>query len=119
MPRVSNATVMLLAALEQGPGTVQELAERAGVPFLSARTLLGNMMARRRVVRVDGLTKFVGVAGRAIYALPGSVEPAPPPMLPRDKAPLVQRRDPCPRCGVRADLGCKHRAAEQPERLAW
>lgn len=27
-------------------------------------------------------------------------------------------RDPCPRCGVRGDLGCKHRPAEQPEEVA-
>lgn len=27
-------------------------------------------------------------------------------------------RDPCPRCGVRGDLGCKHRPAGQPEEVA-
>lgn len=37
----------------------------------------------------------------------------------RGPHPVVRvTRDPCPRCGVRADLGCKHRPAEQPEMIA-
>lgn len=33
---------------------------------------------------------------------------------PRPGGPVLVNRDPCPRCGTRGDIGCKHRQGERP-----
>jgi hypothetical protein len=45
---------------------------------------------------------YVGKPGRSIHQVRDRIQFAPPPIAPRD---------PCWRCGVRADVGCDHSRA--------
>lgn len=36
---------------------------------------------------------------------------------PRPKGPILVHRDPCPMCGARGDVGCRHQLPSKPEVL--
>lgn len=103
----------IMAALRTGPKTTADLVNEVGIKSAYVARTCSRLMQKGLVRRVDD---GYGRGSRARYALAdGSAPPLP---IRRVEAksrrvaeyPAHQHvyRDPCPFCGVRADIGCRH-----------
>lgn len=115
---MSNTAI--LHALKRGPMATSQLLKFTGSCSADVSRTCSGLIADGRIKRIDGRS---GRGTRAIYALVDSDAPI------RDEIPKVRRshtvgvaapvvsearyvqRDPCGFCGVRADIGCRHRVA--------
>jgi len=111
----------ILAALAKGPATTAQLAEQLHQPSAYIARDCAKLIEAGRAKRIDG---GAGRGGKAVYALAefdGEAIRADQILttvaLPRRKTEgavgssehlTFVSRDPCPRCGVRGDLGCRH-----------
>lgn len=110
----------ILAALKTGPKTTEQLLQVTGTCSADISRDCAGLRHAGLVKRVDGGS---GRGSRAIYALVDDVVTTlPPPFRPRrvsldlanTKQPpipeVLVHRDPCVKCGIRADIGCKHQS---------
>lgn len=127
MRGVVIAQERILRELAAGPRTSGQLALAIGRDRAATYRNCRALQDRGLIKRIDGTP---GRGGIAVYALIG--DDTAPPETSRDRAgrqpagafnqggnvPLPDSRvdrDPCFKCGVRADLGCRHRAATERE----
>lgn len=107
----------ILSALKTGPKTTAELlALRAGASSAYIARSCAELIKRGQIVRLD---QRRGRGTRALYALTGHTAPpiatrralhsADADQARHDPIPPATDRDPCSKCGTRADIGCKHR----------
>ena len=95
-----------------------ELAPKVGVTPQRVERLLDGLIARGIVRRYyDGCRRALCVDD---IWLPDQITTRPY-TIKRRTVPIVAlgeyvERDPCPRCGVRGDIGCRHRPASWPVR---
>ncbi|HQS98093.1 MAG TPA: hypothetical protein PK823_16545 [Novosphingobium sp.] len=107
----------ILAALKTGPKTTAELLRVTGTWSGGVSRDCAALVKDGRVKRIDGTS---GRGSRAIYALVAETcaapELKPQTRLFRGRSCVSQpeipdtyvNRDPCPKCGVRGDIGCRH-----------
>ena len=110
----------ILAALKTGPKTTEQLLRVTGTCSADISRDCAGLRHDGLVKRVDGGS---GRGSRAVYALvEDAVTTLAPPARPRrvgldlasaNHPPIpdeLVHRDPCVKCGVRADIGCKHQS---------
>lgn len=118
--------IAILNALARGPKTAAQLAEIVGLHSGVIAARVSPLIHDGRVKRVDGgegrgsiavyaLNKWNGGKVSAGRTVPVGKLPHPKSTEPRPRPPgVIVMRDPCPRCGVRGDLGCRHQARAEP-----
>ncbi|SCY89394.1 hypothetical protein SAMN05660666_03462 [Novosphingobium aromaticivorans] len=108
----------ILAALKTGPKTTEQLLRVTGTCSADISRDCAGLRHAGLVKRVDGGS---GRGSRAVYALVGDAVPTLAPHARQRRVSLdfanashppipdtLVHRDPCLKCGVRGDIGCKH-----------
>lgn len=117
LPCPSNADLAELIGAVSNTGGVNAVAalERKGLIQVQRFAI-----ARVVTIVATGKKTLYSGSNNPHWRLPGHLPPARPDSRKRREKPVVAvtevlppivNRDPCPRCGIRADIGCAHNAS--------